>query len=288
MDRPLQSAWQPLTPRGVAAFAGASGGRLLLVQAVCAGVLAAAVTWCIQAAWFPTLAQAVQNLPEQGEIRQGQLDWPAAAPQWLAQGRFLAVAVDPEHSGVLRGPADVQVELGRRSVRLVSLLGYVDLEYPPLGQVALTRAEAVPWWGAWSPAILAGCFSVTFAGLLAGWTLLATLYGLPVWLLGFFANRELTLVGSWRLAGAALLPGALLVALAVWLYGAGVLDLLRLLAVAAFHVVVGWIYLCASPLQLPRVGGMVSPRGNPFASAGDPRQAAARPPPDNPFASGKE
>ena len=45
MDAPLEKppfAWQPITPRGVAAFARASWGRVLLAQFLCA--LAAAGT----------------------------------------------------------------------------------------------------------------------------------------------------------------------------------------------------------------------------------------------------
>ena len=40
-------AWEPFTPRGVAAFAGAGLGRLWLVQFVVAMLAAAAVVWFV-------------------------------------------------------------------------------------------------------------------------------------------------------------------------------------------------------------------------------------------------
>ena len=66
---------------------------------------------------------------------------------------------------------------------------------------------------------------LTAGGLLVSWWILATIYFLPVWLLGFFANRDLNFRQSWRLAGAALLPGALLLAAGIVLYDFGAVDL---------------------------------------------------------------
>src|SRR5213594_3604607 len=62
-------AWQPLTPRGVATFAGASFKRLFLVQFICALLLVGAVVWLFQQAWLPTITEAVRKLPAEGEIR---------------------------------------------------------------------------------------------------------------------------------------------------------------------------------------------------------------------------
>src|SRR5438034_10882857 len=78
MDAPVekrQFAWQPLTGRGVAAFAGASVGRLLLVQVIVALMAAAAVVWCLRATWIPTITEAIGQLPLEGQIRAGTLDW---------------------------------------------------------------------------------------------------------------------------------------------------------------------------------------------------------------------
>jgi len=84
-------------------------------------------------------------------------------------------------------------------------------------------------------------------------------------LVGFFADRQCSLGASWRLAGAALMPGALLTCGAILLYGLGTLDLVRLAAAGAAHWVIGWVYLFVSPLCLPRRAEKTAARVNPFA-----------------------
>lgn len=284
MSHFFQTAWQPLTPRGVGRFAGASNGRLLLIQFVFAVGAAVAVTWCIYTAWFGTLTQAVEALPARGEIRAGRLEWMDESPQVLAEGRCLSVVVDLEHGGNLRGAAHLQVELGRTSARVFSLFGYADMPYPTQFGFALNRSEALPWWGAWSPAILAGVFAGTLGTLLAVWAVLAWFYAAPVWLLAFFANRAMGFAGAWRLSGAAQMPGALLITLGICFYGLGFFDPLRLLVVFGVHLVMCWVYLVASPLTLPRVGFAAG--GNPFA-ANTPADTAEplTPSDENPFRS---
>ena len=271
MDRFFQSAWQPLTLRGVARFAAAAPGRLWVVQCVFALLAAAAVTWFVDTAWFPTVQAAVAKLPVAGEIRAGQLHWEEASPQMLAEGTFLSIAVDLTHSGELRGPAQVQVEFGRGSLEVCALFGCVDLPYPLDEVFGLNSAEAGPWWGAWRPVILAGVFGGTAAGLLVAWGVLAAVYCAPVWLLGFFANRALTFRGAWRLCGAAQMPGALFMTATVFLHGLGWLDPVRVAVAFAAHLVVNWVYLALSPLILPSVEAAA--RGNPFA-VGDRAEAA--------------
>jgi hypothetical protein len=86
---------------------------------------------------------------------------------------------------------------------------------------------------------------------------------LPVWLLGFYANRELDFRACWKLSGAALLPGALLMAAGVLLYDAGSLKLVSLGFLFAAHFALGWIYLFLSQLFLPRIPEPQTKR-NPF------------------------
>jgi len=257
-------AWQPITPRGVGAFAHGSLGRLLLVQFICALISAGTVVWFLYTAWFPTVHQAIRQLPPQGAIRSGQLDWQADSPQRLAEGRFIALSVDLKHEGEARSPAHLQIEFGRTDVKIISLFGFVRRPYPKGWIISFNRTELEPWWGAWSPPILAMAAGAVIAGLLLAWTCLATLYLLPVWLIGFFANRDLTLEGSFRLAGAALMPGALFHVVAIIFYGLGALDLLRLVMAAALHIVVGWIYLFVGALSLPKNPAVASLNPNPF------------------------
>jgi hypothetical protein len=257
-------AWQPLTVRGVAAFASATLGRLLLVQFIVALLAAGTVVWFVQRAWFPTIGAAIRELPPEGEIRFGKLDWPGHSPVRLAEGRFLALVVDLDHTGEAHSPAQVQVEFGREDFRVYSLFGCLQSAYPRSGAVAFNQTVLRPWWGAWAPPILAVAAGLVVVGLMLSWACLATVYWLPVWLIGFFADRDCSLGGSWRLAGAALMPGALLMCAAILTYGWGALDLVRLVVTAAVHVVVGWVYVVASPLCLPRHQAATA-NLNPFA-----------------------
>jgi hypothetical protein len=290
MSAPVEPpvAWEPLTPHGVAAFARAPLSRLLLVQFVIAALAATAVIWLLYDGCFPTVRAAIRNLPAAGAIRSGRLDWPGDAPQLLAEGRLLAFTVDAGHSDQVRSPADVEIEFGRQSIRVFSGFGfgYAEWNYPAEWTVAFNRTDLEPLWGAWEPEWLAITLLTGVAGLMLLWALLATVYFLPVRLIGFLANRALDYRGSWKLSGAALLPGALLLTVGIMLYDFGALNLIQFGFLFAVHVVAGWIYLLVGPLFLPRAEP-AAPGGNPFSSA-QARPAANRPSAkDNPFVSGQ-
>jgi len=257
-------AWEPVTPRGVAAFARASLERLLIVQGIFALFAAASVVWILSDGIFPTIDATINELPDQGQIRSGTLDWHDKSPLLLAEGNILACSVDLEHGGALRSPADFQFEFGRGSVRVFSLFGETEFDYPPGYIMAANRPDLRPVWGAWSPDILALAAIGTFLGLMLTWALLATIYFLPVWLICFFTNRDLNFRQSWRLAGAALMPGALLLSLAIVLYDFGAFDLVQLCFAFGMHLVIGWIYLFVSPMFLRR--RLPAEKKNPFSS----------------------
>jgi hypothetical protein len=286
MNAPAESAvaWEPVTPRGVAAFAGARLSRLLLVQFVVAALAAAALAWFLTDRCFPAVRAAIRNLPAAGDIHSGRLDWSGDSPQLLAESRFLAFVVDANHSGQMRSSAEVQIEFGRETVRVLSLPGYVEWAYPSNYVVAFNRTDLQPLWGAWEPAGLAVTLLAGVAGLMGIWAMLATVYFLPVWLVGYMAGRALDWRGSWKLAGAALLPGALLLTAAIVLYNLGALNLVQFCFLFALHLLLGWIYLAISPLFRPRAGPAAS-RGNPFSSAPDKPAAKHTSSEDNPFAS---
>jgi hypothetical protein len=259
-----QFAWQPLTPRGVAAFARASNSRLLLVQLVFALLASASVVWFLGQAWFPAIRQAIDRLPSEGALRSGKLDWRGSSPQQLSENRFLAFAVDLDHQGLARSPAHVDIQFARNDFQIHSLLGYVQGAYPRYWIISFNRTVLAPWWGAWSPAILGLAALGVVTGFLACWATLALLYTPLALLLALFADRELSRGGAWRLAGAALMPGGLLMSLSIFLYSVGGVDLVQLAAVVAVHFLIGWLYLAIGALCQPRLG--VAPgRKNPFA-----------------------
>ena len=257
-------AWEPVTPRGVAVFARASYERLLVVQCLVAALATAAILWLLTDGVFPTISTAINHLPDTGALRNASLDWQGDDPVMLAEGNILALSVDLTHGGALRSPADFQLEFGKKSVRAFSLLGEMEIPYPPEYIVAANRPEARPAWRAWSPEILGLVAASVFFGLLLTWTVLATIYAAPVWLIAFFANRDLGLTASWKLAAAALLPGALLLTLAIVAYDFGLCDLVQLGGAFGLHFVIGWIYLFVSPLFLARA--LPADKKNPFGA----------------------
>ena len=265
MNAPAKStfAWEPLTPRGVAAFAGAKFSRLFLVQFIFALLAAASVVWFLDDSCFPVIRAAIQKLPDAGKISAGKLDWRGDSPQSLAEGNFLAFDVDLNHSGQIRSTADVQIEFGAESVRVFSLLGYAEFFYPQDRFAPFNRTELEPFWGAWTAEILFMTAAATIIGLLLSWWILATLYFLPVWIFGLFENRDLDFRASWKLSGATLMPGALLMAAGILLYDFNFLNLVQLGFIFAAHFVLGWIFLFVSLLFVPRISEG-KPKGNPF------------------------
>ena len=255
-------AWEPITPRGVAAFAQSSFERLFVVQGVVALIVAMSVSWLLSDGVFPTIDAAIENLPDIGSIHGGRLDWRADSPVILAEGGIVAISVDLDHSDTLHSPADFQFEFGRDTLCIYSLFGVAELEYPRGYIIAVNQPEAEPVWGAWAPNILAVAAVGTFFGMLVLWAALACIYCLPVWLICFFANRDLSLAATWRLAGAALMPGALLMTMALVLYDLRAFDLVQLCFAFGMHLVFGWIYLFVSPLFLKRV--LPAEKKNPF------------------------
>ena len=259
-------AWEPITPRGVAAFARASFERLFVVQAVVALLGAAAMVWLLSSGVFPTINAAIGELPDSGEIHSGKLDWRDDSPMLLAEGRILALSVDLEHGGALRSPADFQLEFGRDSVRLFSLFGETELAYPPGYVIAANQPDARPAWGAWAPDILGLAAIGAFFGLMLTWAVLATLYFVPVWLVCLFSNRDINFRASWKLSGAALMPGAVLFSLSLAMYVLGRFTLVQLCFAFGMHLVVGWIYLFVSPMFLNRA--LPAGKENPFVQPG--------------------
>lgn len=267
MDATPPTAWQPITPRGVAAFAHATVRRVLMVQFIVALLVAASVAWFLHDSYFPVINKAITQLPATGEIRGGQLNWSGGSPVVLAENRFLALSVDLDQSGQVRAVAHVQFEFSRTNLFVRSLAGYAETGYPTNWIIAANREELQPVWGAWRPAVLAAAVGLVVVGLLVSWFLLATLYAGPIWLLGFFLNRDLSLRGSWCLSAAALMPGALLMVVAISLYDLGVMDLVQMAFVYAAHLVSGWIFLLISPFFVPRIAAGEKLAGNPFNTA---------------------
>ena len=256
-------AWEPVTPRGVASFA----------RARMSGCCVSNPSWrwpppdrgVGAGEWlFPDGDAAISQLADTGQIIHGELDVPDSSPQLLAEGHFLAFNIDgniPARSVRRR----FQFEFGSDSLLIFSLFGEAEIDYP--SDIILFQRPVQPHrFAAEVGRVETGDSGLRrdrrFFWLLLSWGLLATVYFLPVWLVAFFANRDLNFLQSWRLAGAALMPGALLMSLSIWLYGVGVFDLVKLCFAFGMHFLIGWIYLFVSPLFLHRA--LPAPGKNPF------------------------
>ena len=183
----------------------------------------------------------------------------------LEEGLFLSFAVDLNHDGQVGRVAHLQVELGKADYKICSLLGCVTILYPKGWVVALNRTELEPWWGAWKPAIMIVTFLATVLFLMVTWWLIATLYCVPAWIIALYQNRALSLQESWKLAAAALLPGALLQTVAIFFYSLNLIDPIRLGISTVLHFVVGWLYLFVSASCRPRHFAGTSGKANPFS-----------------------
>lgn len=235
-----------------------------MVQFVFALVAASVVIWFLTRDWVPVITRAIKQMPAEGEIRSGRLSWTTDSPVALAENRFLALAVDLKHEGQVRSPAHVAVEFGERTFKIYSLFGYAEGQYPPGWWIGLNRTDAMPWWGAWAPPILGIVAILVILSLMICWAILATIYVGPAWLFGFFANRQLSFGGGWRLSGAALMPGCLFLSAAIFVYGMGFLDLVKLGVAVAAHWIIGWLYIFLSIRKLPLLPEAAAAKGNPF------------------------
>src|SRR5713101_4180546 len=257
-------AWEPVTPGGVAAFSKARFGRLFLVELLIALLAAGVVVWCLVSAWVPTVREAIHRLPEQGAIRNGELASPRTAREPLASGRYLTFVVAADDRTDSVASSGLRVEFHQRNLQVCSLFGCAVVAYPEDWRVEFNRRELEPWWGAWEPVLLGITAVVVVLGLLIGWGLRASVFCWVVRLIAYFNDRDLNLAGSWRLAAATAMPGALLLTAGILLYGLGALDLVHLLIFAVLHLVVGWVYLIVCPLLLPRLPAAKGRSANPF------------------------
>lgn len=271
----LTAAWQPFTWGGVAAFARASLARVLALEAVFAALAVGAVILVLVRGWFPTVHEAIRHLPEQGTIQNRELQTPLQEATLLAESSWLAFIADPANTRRASSAADVRVVFQKRQLVLSSLLGHSVVRYPDHTAIQFNRPECEPAWGAWEPFLLLFAALAVFATLIVLWAGLASVYALGVWLLGYFGDRAAGYPACWRLASAALMPGSLIMSVGIALYGLGWLNLVQLAAIGVLHIMTGWIYLAASPWQLPPAPHIASP-ANPFSgSVPAPSESAA-------------
>lgn len=243
--------WQPLTPRGAAAFARASLNRVCGFQVAVAALLAVSLIWFLHVAVFPVVRQGIQQLPEEGVIGMGELHLAPETPVVVSENEWLALRVDLEAPGDQALVRDLELRFGPNALRACTGLGCVTFIYPPDWVVPFNKLELAPWWDAWQSMMAATAAFGLFSSLLLVWWVLATLYAPLPRVLAYFSDRELTLDGAWRMAAASLLAGAVFMGLGILALGMGWIHLTKLLLFFLVHLVIPIVYIVVGTSVLP-------------------------------------
>lgn len=259
----------PLTFSGAAAFSRKPASWLLLVWISLAHLASGAVLWFFHLRWIPVLEESVKSFPKNLSIRTGRLYSLPSNFVLSTQNRFFSLTLrsDPEPAGDMT--ADFQLILTRKEILLKSWFGFLSLSYPDRQSISLAPDQIMPWWNARKALFTAVAFVFLALGLLALWACLATCCCLPIVVVSFFAGRRIGLWDSWRLAGSATIPGALIMIASIFLYGLHLLRLPGLLLAVVLCFFVGGVYALGSIARLPR-SRQSAARQNPFASPNPP------------------
>ena len=258
------AAWQPFTPRGVAAFATSGFGRIFLLLCTVALLSAGTVIWFLNTAWFPTIRAAIHELPPQGQILRQELRTPRLSSKPLAEHRFLGFVVLISGNDSTDLSSHIAVKFHRRNVDVCSIFGCLRFDYPPGWTIEFNHTELEPRWTAWEPILTGAAAVVTFLGLLLIWAALSFLYSIIAWIIAKIRKRLLSWPGSWAMCSAGLMPGALLLVAGIWTYGLGVLDVLQFVVLAVIHFLSAWVYVGFALGALPK-HTPASQNANPFA-----------------------
>ncbi len=243
--------WQPLTPRGAAAFARASLNLVCGFQLAVAALLAVSLIWFLHVAMFPVVRQGIQQLPEEGVIGMGELHLPPDTQVVVAENEWLALRVDLEAPGDQALVRDLELRFGPNALRACTGLGCITFIYPPNWTVPFNKMELAPWWDAWQSMLAAAAAFCLFSSLLLVWWILATLYAPLPRVLAYFSDRELTLDGAWRMAAASLLAGAVFMGFGILALGMGWIHLTKLLLFFLVHLIIPIVYVVVGTSVLP-------------------------------------
>lgn len=256
-------AWQPLTGKGLAAFADAALFRTGLLHLVFVLVTTALVGWILYWTWFPAIQRSVEQLPETGaEIRHGRFYWPTNESAILGETPQFGIAVDPNGTSFEGQSADLQLELRPQVARLRGLAGYTELPYGEDWEVRLDRISGQAGWLAWNWVFITLAMVAAFLLLwLGGW--LVALVGSPVvWLVAYLLGRDLPWGGALRLVLASWIPAALLLDVGLWGYSWNWVRIVGLTAATGGHLIVWVVWMLWAAIARPQ--RQASEPENPF------------------------
>lgn len=243
-------ALQPFSFRGVALYADNPFRRIFFAQFVTALAIAALLAWLIAIRYLPVVTHAISLLPDKAGLHSGVLV--GIGSPIISGHKFFSIAAKSDTNFSPGNTADLQLRFHEQTFEIYSLAGWISFPYDPRISINLSRGKAEPWWGAWKP-ILVGLSGLCFlVWLYLSWRILSLLYMPVVKGISWFANREVTWIGASRLCSAALLPGAVFLALSIFSYGLQFLSLPALAVCFVVHFIVGWVYAAGAVYFLPR------------------------------------
>jgi hypothetical protein len=279
----LKAPGQPFTFGGVARYASAGIGRVLLTALIFALPGAAVISRVAGHCWWPVITEAVESLPENARIQEGVLHGEEKDARLLAANQFLSLQLTASEKWQESAPVDFAVQLGKYQLMVSSLFGDTALLYPGNALIILNRGTVWPIWGAWKAPLLAGVFIGGLISLIFGWFVLALVYAPVVLFIGGIARRDLSFARAWKVAVAAQWPASLLMTFALALYSTGEIGLLFVLIMLGAHFIPSILNLLIAPFFLPKAarekGG--KEKKNPFATEKG-KKTSKR----NPFATG--
>jgi hypothetical protein len=263
---PPTAAWQPLTFGGVAAFASARLGRLLLLGLVSSAIFGGGLVWFLDRDYCPVVLQAIQKMPDSARVADGKLQ--GVPDNLISESKLLAIAVTSERAAEIGQGADVQLQVRQKDFCVSSIFRPdwgLEFNYDRGSALNLSRSAVEPWWSAWQPVLLASAGVRAVVAVFASCIVLAAIYSAPAKFAAWFADRDLSWTGAGRLCFAAMMPGALVMTFAVVLYGSQAIDLVKLSFFWLAHLVVGWVYVAGGVWARPRLFPRLIEK-NPFAS----------------------
>lgn len=217
-----------------------------------AALSVASVLYFLSHCWEPMIQQAIGQLDNGGEIRNGILQPGGAKTDViLASNPYLTIALDWTGTSARDQASDVRLIIQIDRVLGCSLFGCTAIDYRQIGDRPVGRSETGAWWEAWRPTITTAISLGQVFLLILSWWVLAILYAWAIRLFAFYLDREVDFGGATRVAQAALIPGALWLTVAVFFYARGWLNLFGLLVVFVMHLPVGWIYAGLACRNLP-------------------------------------
>jgi len=161
----------------------------------------------------------------------------------LASGSYLTFILAADDRADWAASSGLRFEFHKRNLQVCSVFGCAVVDYPKDWKVEFQSPGIGAMVGGLGTDPAWNHSGRSRAGLLIGWALRASVFFWVVRLIAFFNDRDLKLAGSWRLAAATAMPGALLLTAGILLYGLGALDLIHLLILAVLRLVLGSVYL---------------------------------------------